>query len=1524
MDASPLPVLTRWTEHASDGETPPRNLPDAMPRVAGLARSPGEALRRAADAWPGRDVLLMHADARLPPDGWRRLSAAWRDGDWDVLSPAAAAIDAQADEQAATTADAIAWTHAEHATFASARVATYCSLWRGGHVGDGAAGAAPARRGWLPCVAVAAAGAASDTVATTGDGDEDGDVGTGRPAHPHEDVVLHVLHGWGGGAERFVRDLVAGDAGRTHLVLVAHNRDDRPPLGERLALYHDLDAAPLREWLLAEPIADTAEESAEVRAILADLLPEWGIGAVLVSSLIGHSLDVLRTGLPTALCTHDAYPLWPLLHDERDPHTDAFDGASLAAGLAADPASPFRGRDAAGWRRLRDTFLATLDEADILLVAPSRFARERICAIEPELREHRWQLIGHGLAPFAPATVASVARGADAPLRVLVPGRIHGGKGERLLDAMIGTLPAGVELVLLGAGREGARFAGDRVQVIPDYDRDTLPDWIHRLAPDVALLPSTVPETFGYTLSEMLALRVPVLCASPGAPVERLAATGGGWAVPAHAGAVNAALARLAGNREELAVLRAAPAPAVDDVQAMADAWRLALSVAPSTLRLPPADAITLRLRAAERRARRLAHRARRQHDELVAARAELDTRAEWAHDLQAQVDRARKQIDESQLELDRRAAWAGGLNLQLEQARTALADSQAELARRAQWALGLKGELDQAQASLAGAVRRHDAALAELDALRRAAADATDERYGDQVSVRRLRADAEERELELGRLEDYIRELDHQLAEAHGYYQRDSTDLARQRDVAVAQRDQANAELARIRASMFWRISAWPRAIASGIRNRLLAGVYHGRYLRQLAGRGLNSLRMRGLAGTLKRMRERRGTTASDSSGAKPLPLASGADELRVPQARAPRASIIVPVYNQLHLSLACLRALADCGDRTGFEVIVVDDGSSDASQRLLPSIPGVRYHRNARNLGFIGACNTGAELARGQFLVFLNNDTTVQPGWLDALLATFVAYPDTGLAGSKLVYPDGRLQEAGGIVFADGSGWNYERFADPSHPRFGFVREVDYCSGAAIALPRELFMRLGGFDMHYAPAYYEDTDLAMRVRQEGLKVRYQPASVVVHHEGGTAGTDIREGVKAYQVANHAKFLERWAETLRTSHMPPGSDPEVAADRSRGVGRGPRVLVLDACTPTPDRDSGSMRMFALMRVLRQEGCSVVFFPENRAHDGRYTEALQQEGIEAWWHPHIADVPRWLTRHGAQFDLVIASRHYVLGPLLPLLRRHAPRAHLVFDTVDLHHLREQRQAELGDDPAQWRTAARTRRAELALIRQADTTWVVSEAERRLLADEVPEARIEVVSNIHDVQGPGPGWHEREGLLFVGSYRHPPNVDAARWLVAEILPRVRARLPDVVLHLVGGDAPDEVRALGQQPGVTFHDYVPDLLPLLESARVGLAPLRYGAGVKGKVNQALAHGLPVVATRCGVEGMHLVEGEDVLIADEAATFADAVVRLYGDEALWRRLAEGGLENTRRHFSTDTVRTTLRTLLDTLPRA
>src|SRR5690606_35191212 len=261
--------------------------------------------------------------------------------------------------------------------------------------------------------------------------------------------------------------------------------------------------------------------------------------------------------------------------------------------------------------------------------------------------------------------------------------------------------------------------------------------------------------------------------------------------------------------------------------------------------------------------------------------------------------------------------------------------------------------------------------------------------------------------------------------------------------------------------------------------------------------------------------------------------PRAAPFEPFALPTSSAPRASIIIPVFGAFAHTLACLRALAAHPPLAPFEVIVVDDASPDDSPAQLRAIDGLRVHERSVNGGFIAACNDGASFARGDVLVFLNNDTIPQPGWLDALLDTFDAHPDAGLVGAQLLYPDGRLQEAGGVVFADGSAWNYGRFGDPTDPRYAYLRDADYISGAAIAIPRALFIGLGGFDVRYAPAYYEDTDLAFAVRAAGRRVLYQPAARVVHDEGATSGTDTSGGAKAGQLRNQAVFLAHRHEAL-------------------------------------------------------------------------------------------------------------------------------------------------------------------------------------------------------------------------------------------------------------------------------------------------------------------------------------------------------------------------------------------------------
>lgn len=617
-----------------------------------------------------------------------------------------------------------------------------------------------------------------------------------------------------------------------------------------------------------------------------------------------------------------------------------------------------------------------------------------------------------------------------------------------------------------------------------------------------------------------------------------------------------------------------------------------------------------------------------------------------------------------------------------------------------------------------------------------------------------------------------------------------------------------------------------------------------------------------------------------------------------------APKVSIIIPVYGQTHFALNCLDSLARLQTRYSVEVIVADDASPAASQtEALKVIPWIRYERRAANGGFLECCNWAVSQARGEFVILLNSDTRVVAGWLDELVEAFDLFPKAGMVGSKLFNADGTLQEAGGIFWRDGTAHNYGRNADPNRPQYCFARQADFISGASIAIRRSVWDEMGGFDPEYKPAYCEDADLAFRLRRAGHEVWFIPTSRAIHYEGITHGRDITKGIKAYQVTNLQKLAKRFSAELAEHPIPGSSSMRAASWRSRR-----NILVVDALTPTPDQDSGSIVTHEVMSAYREAGFGESFFPEHSPYwSKKYTGALQRRGVCCYYQPFFASVEQVLDVDDA-FDYALLYRYNVAHPIYRSLREKAPSARVLFANVDLHYLRETRAAETSNDTQALFSAQLTKTKELEMFAHADASFIHTEFERDVIQKALPRPldNLVVLPWIAEVFRDTAGFSTRSDIMFLGNFPHAPNVDSVVFFVKSIWPELLSALPpDAKLLVVGNKPPAEVLALASER-IIVTGFVEDLAPYFQASRVFVAPLRYGAGIKGKLVTALAHGVPSVATNIAAEGIAHAQDPHLAIADDPSHFASEVLRLYRDESIWNDMREAGLRYVEDNYS------------------
>ncbi len=638
----------------------------------------------------------------------------------------------------------------------------------------------------------------------------------------------------------------------------------------------------------------------------------------------------------------------------------------------------------------------------------------------------------------------------------------------------------------------------------------------------------------------------------------------------------------------------------------------------------------------------------------------------------------------------------------------------------------------------------------------------------------------------------------------------------------------------------------------------------------------------------------------------------------LAFPKVDRPEVSVIIPAHNKVAVTYYALCGLLLAHNRTRYEVIVVDDASTDETVKLEKIVSGIRVIHNREPLRFNKACNRGVAEAAGRYVVLLNNDTEPTVGWLDALVEAFERFPKAGLVGSKLLYPDGALQDAGGILWASGNPWNYGNRHNPWEPRFCYARQADYLCGAALMTTKEIWAQVGGFSDYLAPMYFEDTDLAFKIRDAGYTTWFVPSSIVYHFEGATSGTDPSKGFKRHQEINRPKFKRRWAKAF-AEFSQEGKQPDLEKDR----GIAGRILFIDYTTPCPDRDAGGYAALQEIKLVQSLGYKVTFLPQNLAYLGSQTETLQRAGVEMVYAPFTMSVGAFLEQRAEEFDVFYITRYYVGAETIDQIRRLAPNAKIILNNADLHFLRQLRAGLALKDPEKIAEVKEVREQELAVMLKSDVVLSYNDVEHTVIQSHtdgaVKVAKCPWVINRAEA---GPPMKNRAGISFLGSFRHHPNTEGITWFAREVMPLLNEgcapRAPKLVLSIYGSGMDETIRALASDT-VRPEGFIENVSDAYHRHRVFVAPLLSGAGVKGKVLAALAHGVPCVLSPFAAEGIGLRDGFDCLIASQPFEWVEAIHRVYNDAALWRQISDNARSFAESNFSFDQGRVQMRAVLE-----
>ena len=634
-------------------------------------------------------------------------------------------------------------------------------------------------------------------------------------------------------------------------------------------------------------------------------------------------------------------------------------------------------------------------------------------------------------------------------------------------------------------------------------------------------------------------------------------------------------------------------------------------------------------------------------------------------------------------------------------------------------------------------------------------------------------------------------------------------------------------------------------------------------------------------------------------------------------PHCAEPEVSIVVVLYNRAELSLQCLYSILRSNNNS-CEVVIVDNASTDETGALLKRIKGAQIIRNEQNLHYIRACNQASRQAKGKYLLFVNNDTQLEPHSISSALQTLKSSDDIGAVGGRITLADGNLQEAGSIIWRDGSCLGYGRGESSLNPPFMFKRDVDYCSAVFLMTRRDLFLAGGGFDNAYLPAYCEDTDYCARLWQKGKRVVYDPDAVVVHHEFASSAS--RQAAIDLQARHQELFASRHSDWLQQQHPPQNA---LAARTHRRNGA-QRILVLDDRVPHVSLGSGFPRSNGILRHFVELGHHVTCYPLTFIQEDWTSvyEDIPRE-VEVMVGYGLPELEKFLSDRMGFYDVLFVSRPHNLENLRVLMRQ---KPHLfrgimkIYDAEALVSLRDIERKLLKGTKVCAQERQQLVEKEVELAGCCDRVVSVSDQESREFS-RYGLGHVSVLGHALRVLPTPNGFADRKDLLFVGAiHEHKsPNADSVLWFSRKILPRVQRLLGYDVNLSIAGVMPANIEEGLDRKSIEVKGVVKDLSELYNQHRIFIAPTRFSAGIPLKILEAAAYGVPVVATSIVGRKLGWTGGHELLLADDENAFAQACARLYRDPELWNYLRENAFSRVAREYSPEAFSEQLRTIIE-----